>query len=170
MLILECTKKLADELKVSLQNIIPIGADALYSWHANLFTYNRKKCAIFMNNDTRFCFILYGLKKEHFKDFGRIVKEAVTENFSAEGFEQDVIDKYIQVGGEILYTKTSDRSTLGQMNDMVFMSTQVYLEDYLVEEKLNQIEVNKTLNRAPMVKWKYCRGFEGMNEELSKIK
>jgi hypothetical protein len=169
MLILECTKKLADELKVSLQNIIPMGSDPFYSWHANLFTYNGRKCAILMNDKTRFCFILYGLKKEHFKDFGKVVLDAMVENCTAEGFEKDIIEKYIHNSGTILYTKTSDRSTLGQMNDMVFMATQVYLEDFLVEDKLNQIEVNKTLNRAPMVKWKYLRGFEGMKEELLKI-
>lgn len=169
MLILQCTKKLKDELKVSLQNIIPIGSDGLYSWHANLFIYNRRKCAIIMNDKTRFCFILYGLKKEHVKDFDRVVKAAIAENLAAEGIEQAIIDKYFQESGSILYTKTSDRSTLGQMNDMVFMATQVYLEDFLSEDKLNQIEVNKTLNRAPMVKWKYCRGFEGMKEELLKI-
>lgn len=169
MLILECTKKLADELKANLQNIIPIGSDALYSWHANLFIYNRRKCAILMNNRTRFCFILYGLKKEHFKDLDKVVLDAIAENFTAEGIEQAVTEKYIQESCNILYTKTSDRSTLGQMNDMVYMAVHVYFERYLMEDKLNQIEVNKTLNRVPMVKWKYCYGFEGMREELLKI-
>jgi len=59
-----------------------------------------------------------------------------------------------------MYTKACRRTTLGQMNDMVFMAKQFYMEDYLVEEKLNQIEVNKTLNRAPMVKWKYAGGLK----------
>lgn len=97
------------------------------------------------------------------------MKEAISENFATEGFEQAITDKYIQECCNILYTKTSDRSTLGQINDMVFMATQAYLEDYLFEDRLNQIEVNKTLNRAAMVKWKYCRGFEGMKAELLKI-
>lgn len=127
-------------------------------------------CVIFMNDKTRFYFVLYGLKKEHFKDFGKIVIDAIAENFTAEGFDKDVIEKYIQKADEVLYNKTSDCSTLGKMNDILFMATHVYLEDLLIGDKLNQIEINKTLNRSPTVKWKYSCGFEDMKEEvLNKI-
>jgi hypothetical protein len=73
------------------------------------------------------------------------VIDAIAENFTAEGFDKDVIEKYIQKADEVLYNKTSDCSTLGKMNDILFMATHVYLEDLLIGDKLNQIEINKTL-------------------------
>lgn len=41
MLIIQCTKKLAGELKIKLQNI-EAGYNPVYAWHANLFDYNQR--------------------------------------------------------------------------------------------------------------------------------
>lgn len=38
-----------------------------------------------MNNKTRYCIVLYGLKMEHFKKFGAIVLNTIKETFLIEG-------------------------------------------------------------------------------------
>lgn len=165
MLILECTKKLADELRVN-PDIVSSNADPFYEWHANQFTYRRRKCVILMNNETRYCVILYGLKKEQFLDFERIVIMALKKNFFAEGIDAKFVNKYIENIDKVIYTKTYDRSILGQMNDMVFLATNAYFKD----EDFNQIELNKKLNQVPLPKSKYLYGIRGLEDQLRKIR
>lgn len=165
MLILECTKKLADEIKVNLDNI-SLNADPLYEWHANLFTFRRRKCCILMNNETRYCIILYGLKKEHFLDFGRVIITAIEKNFLAEGTDPKIVNQYVESIDKVIYSKTYDRSILGQMNDMVFMATNSYLKD----EDFYQIQLNKKLNQVPLPKSKYLYGIRGLIDQLGKLR
>ncbi|MDQ7096498.1 hypothetical protein REC12_23155 [Desulfosporosinus sp. PR] len=161
MLILECTKKLVDELKVSL-DVLSFHGDPLYEWHANKFIYRRRKCCILMNNKTRYCIILYGLKKEHFLDFGRTVVLAIENNFLAEGLKPKVVSGYLENIQKVIYTKTYDRSILGQMNDMVFLATNAYFKD----EDFYQLELNKKLNQVPLPKSKYLYGIRGLRDQL----
>lgn len=75
-MIIECTKKLADAMKMKLDPYDPTNADSFYEWHANLFMFNRRKGVLIMNNKTRYCIVLYGIKIEHFKKFDAIVLDA----------------------------------------------------------------------------------------------
>lgn len=164
MLILECTKKLADQLKVNLDSELPPDVDPFYAWHANLFMHKRYKCAVLMNNETRYCIVLLGMKKEQLKHFGRTVILAVAENFLAEGFTQDIVERYLINTDDIIYSKTHDRRILGQMNDMIFMS-----KFHLQDEEISQIDLGKILNKTPFMKFKYFNGIEGLRERLGKI-
>lgn len=169
MLILEVTKKLEAELKVNTHNVIPMEEDKFYSWHASLFMYNRRKCIILMNDKTRYSFVLYGLKKEQFKNLQTVISDAIVENFTAEGFDSESINEYIQKLGYILYSKTNDNLILDQMNDMEYITVQSYFKQYLDEDALNQLELNKKLNRTILGKWKYVYGIEGLKEEFSTV-
>lgn len=141
-MLIECTKKLSDAMKIKPANIVPIKREPFFEWHANLFTFQRRKGVFLMNNQTRYSITLYGLKAEHFKKFDSIVLSAIKETFLAEGFSEDQVDAYIEKCGEVILTKTHDRSILGQMNDFFFAVTSK-LEDYIPSETLNIIEVNK---------------------------
>lgn len=164
MLILECTKKLAEQLRINLQEVKSNEVDPFYKWHANLFIHQRRKYVILMNNLTRYCVVIYSLKKEQFKDFGKTVVTAIRNNLLAEGFEQSIVDRYIENCHSVVYAKTYDRSILGQMNDMVFLAL-----SYWENEEYDEIAMNKILNRTPMVKAKYPYGIDGFKELLAKI-
>lgn len=75
-MIIECTKKLADAMKIKLDPYDPTNTDSFYEWHANLFMFNRRKGVLIMNNKTRYCIVVYGIKIEHFKKFDAIVLDA----------------------------------------------------------------------------------------------
>lgn len=170
MLILEVTKKLETELKVNTHNVIPMEEDKFYSWHADIFMYNRRKCIILMNDKTRYSIVLYGLKKEQFKNLQQVITDAIVENFTEEGFEGEVIENYIQKLGYILYSKTNDQNILEQITDMEYITVQSYFKELLNEDKINQAELNKKVNRTILGKWKYKYGIQGLQEELSNKK
>lgn len=167
MLILEVTKKLENELKVNTHNVIPMEEDKFYSWHANIFMFNRRKCIILMNDKTRYSIVLYGLKKEQFKNLQSVISDAIVENFTEEGFDAKLIEDYVQKLGYILYSKTNDQNIMEQINDMEYITVQSYFKSFLEEDKINQLELNKKVNRTILAKWKYKYGIQGLQEEMT---
>lgn len=148
-MIIECTKKLADAMKLSLNQYEPTMAGSFYEWHANIFLLNRKKGVLLMNNKTRYCIVLYGLKMEHFKKFDTIVLEAIKETFLEEGFSSATVDKYIMNCDKVSYSKTHDRSILGQMKEFD-ISISWKIEEYLPSDQLNLLELNKWIGNTLM--------------------
>jgi hypothetical protein len=145
-MLIECTKKLADTMKIKVGAVIPIKREPFYEWHANLFLFDRRKGIILMNNQTRYCIILYGLKAEHFKKLGNIVLSAIEETFMAEGFSAEKVKRYIEKCGDVVYCKTHDRSVLGQINDFhIIMSHKI--EEHLLNENVNLVELNQWIGR-----------------------
>jgi hypothetical protein len=166
MFTIQCTKKLLDELKIDIGEKKVIVADPIFSWHSHLFLINRKKCAIVMNNKTRFNFILFGLKKADFKEFSSLVAKGIKENFMAEGIDGSVVDKYIQECNEAIYTTSSDKSIISQMNEM-----KRCIEDTFISDKIEGIEtdidkLNRWLNRFVMLKLPKLYSGETMKDEL----
>lgn len=162
---LQCTKKLADVLKIKLPDITVIHRQPLYEWHANLFVFNRRRGVIMMNNQTRYCVVLYGLKAEHFKKFDHIALSAIEQTFLAEGFSEDTVEGYIQQCGEVVFTKTHDRSVLGQMNDMLYMMS-YWIEDYLPVNDFCMVDVSKRLGEVPVGSLKYAYPIDCLREVL----
>ncbi|MCD9025478.1 DUF6933 domain-containing protein [Cohnella silvisoli] len=150
MITISCTKKLFEasgfvEEQDNEQN------DEFYKWHANIFRMANKNNLIVMNNKTRYCFILFGIKKEHYKNFQEIFINSLIENLKAEGISDTLINKYISNVNDIKFIKTYDRSVLGSMTDMVKM-TEFLIEDYLPIKAMNIIDLNKKNNKSPLVK------------------
>jgi hypothetical protein len=162
---LECTKKLADALKIKLPNITPLRREPLYEWHANLFMFNRRKGVIMMNNKTRYCVVLYGLKAENFKKIGDIALSAIQQTFLAEGFSEDVVAQYINHCDDVVFTKTHDRSVISQMNDMVYLMSMM-IEDYLPANDICMVTLSKELGQVPMGSIKYAYPIDCLREEL----
>jgi len=151
-MIIQCTKKLADEMKIKVSKPEVLNENQILCWHANLFKIGRKKCVLVMNNLTRYHFVLYGLVKKDFVKFEELVKMNIAENFLADGMNPDHIDRYIDRLGEIQLCATSDRSIISQMTDSILaIEYMIYYE----EEKGNSIsifEINRKLNYTLMMK------------------
>ena len=139
---IECTKKLYDAMKIKPNDIVPMKRYPFYEWHANLFMFDRRKGVILMNNQTRYCIILYGLKAEHFKRFDSIILDAIKETFLAEGFSENKVEAYISNCGEVIYTKSHDRSILSQITEF-YIHISWKIEEYIPSDNLNLIELNK---------------------------
>ncbi|MFS1514194.1 DUF6933 domain-containing protein [Chengkuizengella sp. SCS-71B] len=155
-MLIQCTKKLADVMKIKLEDYTD-ERDSFYDWHANLFMFDRRKGIILMNNKTRYCIVLYGLKLNDFKKFDDIFISSIEETFIAEGFPLSKVKQYLKKCGEVKYTKTHDRSILGQINDFhIHISWEI--EYHLPSESLNLVELNKwtgQLMTGPAMGYKY---------------
>ena len=167
-MLLSCTKKLADALKIKVFEVVPIRRNPLFEWHANLFVYQRRKGVIVMNNLTRYCVVLYGLKAEHFKKIDELVLSAIEQTFRAEGFSDEVISDYMRTSSQVVYAKSSDRSILGQLVDV-----QYHLEWRLDErapiDSIFMVDISKELNRIPLGTQKYHYAIDLLQEKLGKF-
>jgi hypothetical protein len=143
---IECTKKLFATIKIKPNDIVIIKREPFYEWHANLFTFARRKGIILMNNQTRYCIILYGVKAQHFKKLDSIVLASIKETFIAEGFLESTVDTYIANCGDVIYTKTHDRSILSHINDFL-ISISWNIEEYIPSDNINLVELNKVVGR-----------------------
>ncbi|HWI54423.1 MAG TPA: hypothetical protein VNT57_01915 [Desulfobacteria bacterium] len=165
-MLMELTKKLADTMNIKLPDITPLKREPFYEWHANLFLFDRRKGVILMNNRTRYCIVLFGLKAEHFRKFSSIVLTAIEETFLAEGFPEELVRRYMEKCGNVVYTKTHDRSILSQINDMhVHLSWKI--EEYLPNSGLNVMELNRWLGRILLGSQGYSRPIEKLTEEMN---
>lgn len=153
MITISCTKKLFELSHFIEEPITTTPSDEFYRWHANVFRLARKNNMIFMNNETRFCFILFGVKKIHFQNIDEVFTQALIESLRFEKLEEELINKYVAHIDQITFTKTYNRSVLGSMTDMVLM-TKLMIEDHLPLSEMNIFPLNKQLNRTPILKLK----------------
>lgn len=168
-MIIECTKKLAEAMKIKVEEYNEVDPSPFYEWHANLFLFDRRKGVIIMNNKTRYCIVLYGLKAEHFKKFDEVVLAAIKETFLSEGFGSTLVDKYISNCGVVSYTKTHDRSILGQLKEF-HINLSWIIEDYIPSENINLVELNKWSGDYLMgATLKYAKPKDLLIEEMNKI-
>ncbi|CAM4176297.1 hypothetical protein L1N85_13685 [Paenibacillus alkaliterrae] len=166
MMTIQCTKKLATELDVPLSNEKPENFNPLYCWHAHLFSFNRRKCILVMNNETRYNFVMFGLLKADFKRFSDLIVKQLSDNLLADGIEQALVDNYLQNRGDVSYTPTSDRSIIGQINDMI-MVAQYVMNGNIIDTGDPEIDqVNRMLNRFVMLKLPKLYSGETMHDAL----
>ncbi|BBI34325.1 DUF6933 domain-containing protein [Cohnella abietis] len=150
MITISCTKKLF-EVSSFIEEQNDESIDELFKWHANIFRLERKNNLIVINNKTRYGFILFGVKKEHFKRFNEIFINSLVENLRAEGVEDSIISKYVSRIDHIKFAKTNDRSVIGSMVDVVKM-TEIIVGKFLPIKEMNIVELNKNNNKCPVVK------------------
>jgi len=153
-MIIQCTKKLADEMKIKVEKPDLLNGRLLHSWSAHIFKIGRTKCVMIMNNVSRYHFIIYGLLKKDFNNLSEIIKNEMITNFFADEFLVDDINKYLDQIGDIQYTATSDRSIISQINDSILITQHILYEE---AEKGNPVyiyDINRELNSMPMMKIK----------------
>ncbi|WP_315672080.1 DUF6933 domain-containing protein [Clostridium sp. 19966] len=169
MLTVHCTKKLLDELKIDIDKKIISINDPIFSWHSHLFTFNRKKCVIVMNNKTRFNFVLVGLKKADLLKFDSLIVNEIKNNLLAEKIDEAVIDRYLQVCSVVIYKTSSDRSILSQINEMKRSIEYVFNKNKVDGVETDIYELNRWLNRFVMLKLPKLYSGETMRDELMEL-
>ncbi|NWF35864.1 hypothetical protein F3F93_03770 [Mariprofundus sp. KV] len=71
-MIIHCTKRLAARLpEVSPEPLAE--TNPLGSWHANLYTIDRRNCILFCHDQTRFVLFMAGVEEGAFRQAGFLV-------------------------------------------------------------------------------------------------
>ncbi|WP_158591751.1 plasmid pRiA4b ORF-3 family protein [Oceanobacillus halophilus] len=142
-MLIQATKKVLDFLKIKPEP--PIDNNPLFSWHANLLTLERKKALVLVNDKNRYTIVLYGLTKKHLKNLDELIRESIRITFRKEGFQEDVIEQFIEHSPAISFTKTKDRTTVSRLNKSC--ETIYFLDDYLDRNSIAQPVLNMHASR-----------------------
>jgi hypothetical protein len=113
-MLIQCTKKLLDELKVIPEN--PEEGDLLLSWHANMVKIGRHKFIVFVNDKNRYAIVLYGLKAKDKKNIGGLFEDAIRGVFQAESIKEEIIERYLKTSSEVAFSKTKERKLVARLN------------------------------------------------------
>lgn len=112
-MLIQCTKKLLDELGIKAPPLQK--GEGLFSWHANLFYYNRRKTMVMVNDSNRYVIVLHGLKKRDFEHLDELIPAAIKSVFQDECIDEAIIDEYLRRAGEVVFTRTTDKSSISRV-------------------------------------------------------
>lgn len=143
---IQCTKKTIDFLK---ENILDKNTNHdMYAWHMNYHIILRKKFIVLMHDLTRYCIVLYGLKKSDFKDPVELIRKSVLLSMAYDGFPKDLVLNYINGIKEVTYGKSKDRRMVAQLN-RAMLDAEAYAYDALYNQ-VYQPEISRFLNQTPV--------------------
>lgn len=115
MMIHKFTQKLFKDMKIAPLEVNE--ADPLFSWHVNILQL-KKKHIIFVNDLSRLCLILDGIRSSQLNKLQDKFKTDLKEYLKLEGVRKALIDQYYFEAGDIHIEKTNDKSVLGTMKEM----------------------------------------------------
>lgn len=166
-MIIRCTQKLFAELKKKPANE-ELSRDLFWSWHANVFHIERRKCVLVTNDTTLFSIFIPGLKSPEFKAFHVIFGQYLFKILLSEEIPQNQIETVLSECENIQYKKTNNRSVLGSMNDQKFQL------EYMIQAdgglaRTDIYELNRQVNRNILSAIDYKYPVEMFIKKLQKI-
>ena len=158
MLQVRCTKKILDALGLRQTDLSGIkeSDSILGNWYANLFTVDRRKTLIFMNERTLLSFIVYGMRKDNITDFKECFYRGLRQLLMIENIGDEKIEEILAEYETVEITKTDSRTVLGNLNDLVdIYKYSIQYDDGLKECDLTSIICK--MNRTPQrnLGWSY---------------
>lgn len=114
-MIIHCSKKLAAKLpdvsSMPLELTSPLGG-----WHGHLVTLDRRQCAMFCHDATRYTLFLPGLRKEHYPELGsKWFRQLYLATLAMFGCSEAQIKKVELAMGPIRFDTATDRSVQGSL-------------------------------------------------------
>jgi hypothetical protein len=90
-------------------------------WNGHLFTVDRKRCLIFMNNRTCYSIVFTNVQKKNLKDFGQIFKERLIRQLDHDIklTEKQEINLRNDLGDIELTKSNNDKKIIGTINHHV---------------------------------------------------
>ena len=169
MVIIRCTQKLLTEMAIrpaALAEIEPNRSQTgLGEWYANLAVIKQQKIVVFINPSTLFVSLAFGVHRSDLRNFQGVFLESIMRTLQSEGIESTVVQKLIVHLETTQIAKTSDRRTLGYLNDVIHQLTwQVEHEHCSSQEAV--VSITKQLNRIPWVKTQFVYAIEAMEPVL----
>ncbi|PLT30780.1 DUF6933 domain-containing protein [Peribacillus deserti] len=119
MFVIGTTQKLMKEIGKDVSVYNGDIDNGLYHWHMNMFKLGRYKCITFINDVTLYNCTVIGVIKKDLNNISDLIRDTLKENLLAEGFGGDIVDAYLKQADEIIFTKTSSRSVLGSMTELI---------------------------------------------------
>ena len=159
---IHCTQKLLAEIPDRLIDPSASGE----SWHANVLRFDRRKCVLFTHDPTLYSVFVPGLKKPDFERLDEVFGQRLFKALMWDEFAQTQIERMLEDCRMVRFTRSSNRSVLGSMNDMRF-HIGWNVEDDGGLENLDLPGCHRRLNRIPFKAAGYGYPVERLLEYLS---
>ncbi|MDQ3774107.1 MAG: hypothetical protein M3461_06920 [Pseudomonadota bacterium] len=162
-LVIHCTQKLLAEIP---DRFIDPSASGV-GWHANLLRLERRKCVLFTHDDTLYSVFVPGLRKRQFEQLDEVFGQRLFKALVWDDFAQTQIERMLEACRVIRFTRSSNRSVLGSMNDIRFqIGSYVEHDGGLTSADLAQL--HHALNRIPFSAIGYGYSVERLQEYLAR--
>lgn len=158
MLQIRCTKKVLDAMSLRQTDLSGVKEpdSILGNWYANIFTVDRRKTLIFMNERTLLSFVIYGMRKDNIANFKEYFHRGLRQVLLMENVEDEKIEEILAQYETIEFTRTNSRTVLGNLNDLVDLYKYLILYDGGLKE-CDLTSIIRRMNRTPQrnLGWKY---------------
>jgi len=161
-MLVHCTQKLLAEIPDRLIDPFASGE----SWHANVLRFDRRKCVLFTHDATLYSVFVPGLKKPEFEHLDEVFGRRLFKALVWDEFPQTQIERMLEACRVIRFTRSSNRSVLGSMNDMRFQ-IRWHVEDDGGLANVDLAQLHHRLNRIPFGAIDYKYPVERLQEYLS---
>lgn len=146
-MVIQATKKLQDFLGIK-NTVLPKEEDAFHAWHGNLFMIGRKKCLLITHNESLYSVFIYGVTKKDIPVLLDIISNFLIEILRRDDFTIAQITMMLKSLETLRFAKTSDRSVLGNMNDMVHLLKYMNMSE-------DELDLAKRINHTPYKRGKF---------------
>lgn len=158
MLQLRCTKKVLDLFSYTAQDLADIEeSDSLLgNWYVNELRIDRRKVLLFTSELTLLSFVFFGVKKSTARDLELRAVNGIANLLGTEGFTDEEIGRVVDDYLVVSITKTANRKTLGNMNDLAFLY-ESYIHGDGGFQHCDIEDIQKRVNRTPQrnLQWTY---------------
>jgi hypothetical protein len=167
MPVLRLTSQLLAELDVqpspdSTAASLPIG-----DWYGHVFTVERRKCVMFVNEPTLFVCPALGVVKSDYRQIILFFIGVLAQALRTMGFNKREINWIFAKHKGMAIGRATNRSTLGSLNNRV-TDIKSHFARHLGFENCDIGSVTKWLNETPMKPIGYANGFEQMRRVVEK--
>ncbi|MEK0316255.1 DUF6933 domain-containing protein [Cohnella sp. 56] len=152
------TQALLKDMKV--QAIEEKADDLFLSWHVHIFHLNSRKHIIFINDLSRLCILISGVRTGQLNLLKEKFLETMKSYLEYEEISKTQIENYLKHGTDICISKTNSRSVLATMTEITIFDT---------DDFDNDLERMKWLNRLIYKPINYNKPIEVFTEQLEKI-
>ncbi len=116
-----CSKKLETFLGQINTSIKPTETSIFGDWNGHLFSIDRRKCLIFMNNKTCYSVVMTNVLKKGTKDFGQVFKERLIRqlDYDLKINESQEVKLRKELGDIVLSRSNNDKKIIGTINHHV---------------------------------------------------
>lgn len=142
-MVIHCTKVLIEKLKIKELQLVEVTPEL--SWHCHLTKYGRDYMVTLIHDTTRMALFLYGVKAKELKTLDVWIKTSIALVLGEYGIPQSTVDNFMNEQGEITYTKTSNRSMVARMSQLI-RDTENFMIDFIDTSSVLQIDLSLRMN------------------------
>lgn len=157
-MLVHCTQKLAAKLPMVSKEPL-VDANPLGSWHANLYTIDRRNCIMFCHDRTRFVLFVAGLKKSDFARLDFWFQDVYANTMLKLGYDTSLIEKALALVDPLRFDTSCDRSVQGSLRTAKMMDLDGLLMDVPDVMELPPYSTSARLNHRP-VTTKGMKGYD----------